>query len=119
MLDLGWSGAGALLVPLPAFAPFPHFLCTGARAFPLPKLGSGKFRHEIVRGIFHRENSILLRKNQISDVDTLSYSWYYVKEKFKKLDLLGLWKNPLTTIPCLVGISLPHHHFYFLILHVI
>ena len=58
-------------------------------------------RDEIVRGFFHRINRVLSRKNQIFDIDTIFYSPYYVKKKFKKPDLLGLWKNPLT-IPCLV-----------------
>ena len=52
-------------------------------------------RHEILRGIFHRENRILLRKSQIFDLNTILYSQSYVKKKFKKPDLLGLWKNPL------------------------
>ena len=53
------------------------------------------------RGFFHRENRILLRKSQIFDLNTILYSQSYVKKKFKKPDLLGLWKNPLT-IPCLL-----------------
>ena len=61
-----------------------------------------RIRDEIVRGFFHRINRILSRKNQIFDIDTIFYSPYYVKKKFKKPDLLGLWKNPLT-IPCLAG----------------
>ena len=58
-------------------------------------------RHEILRGFFHRENRILLRKSQILDLDTILYSMCYVKKKFKKPDLLVLWKNPLA-FPCLL-----------------
>ena len=59
-------------------------------------------RDEILRGFFHRENRILLRKSHIFDLNTILYSQSCVLKKFKKPDLLGLWKNPLT-IPCLVG----------------
>ena len=62
-------------------------------------------RERIVRGFFHRENRILLRKSQIFDLDTLFCSLHYCKKKFKKLDLLGLWKNPLT-IPYLLAKAL-------------
>ena len=61
-------------------------------------------RHEILRGIFHRINRVLFRKSQIFDLDTIFYLTYYVKKKFKKPDLLDLWKNPLT-IPCLHAID--------------
>ena len=40
-------------------------------------------RHEILRGFFHRENRILLRKSQILDLDTILYSMYYVKKSLK------------------------------------
>ena len=59
-------------------------------------------RDEIVRGFFHRENRILLRKSEIFALDTILYSPYNIKKSFKKPDLLGLWKNPLT-IPYLVS----------------
>ena len=70
-------------------------------------LGCGAaIRHEILRGFFHRENRILLRKSQIFDLDTLFCSLHYCKKKFKKPDLLVLWKNPLT-IPCLNRMDTP------------
>ena len=62
--------------------------------------GLGLTRDEILRGFFHRENRILLRKSQIFDLDTLFCSLHYCKKKFKKPDLLDLWKNPLA-FPCL------------------
>ena len=40
-------------------------------------------RHEILRGIFHRENRILLRKSQIFDLNTILYSQSYVKKSLK------------------------------------
>ena len=57
----------------------------------LIKDGSQKFglqeaihtREGIVRGFFHRENRILLRKSQILDLDTILYSMYYVKKSLK------------------------------------
>ena len=61
-------------------------------------------RHEILRGIFHRINRVLFRKSQFFDLHTILYLTYYVTKKFKKPDLLGLWKIPLT-IPCLIPSS--------------
>ena len=111
-MEWSWCSAG----PPPGRCAVPAFLMYGRAArgrshFPNWEVG---IRHEIVRGIFHRENFILLRKNQISDVDTLSYSPYFVKEKFKKTGpSWSMEKSPNDPLPdqdlprdCLAGSSL-------------
>ena len=82
--------------------PFSPFFCLGLYAI---RIAAGKrvvVREENVRGFFHRENCILLRKIKVFDIDTIIVITKQCFKKFKKPDLLGLWKNPLA-IPCLVG----------------
>ena len=42
-----------------------------------------RIRDEILRGFFHREKRILLRKSQIFALDTILYSPYYIKKVLK------------------------------------